>query len=126
MNGIEAIKAMMNGKTVEVTEGFSEVHEGMRYRMNSNEILVRADSGIPSTARMNSILTSKFEIVPEYPLNFFEAMEALNEGKTVKNESYSDTHCKKNEDGRIVYDNGTHDAYFEKDELNAKWKIVGE
>lgn len=124
MDGMEAIEAMMEGKTVVVTKGVSDVVEGIRYWINDHGILLMGNHGIPSPARMNAILASQFEVVPDYTLNFFEAMEALNEGKTVQNEAYKDTYYKKNEDGNIVYDNGTNDAYFTNEELKAKWKIV--
>lgn len=127
MDGIEAIKAMMEGKTVEVIHGCEAVVTGMTYKFNDMGELVRSESGHRSTARMNDFLASKFEIVPEYPLDFFEAMEALNEGKKVMNERYSCIVYKKNEQGIIVYnDDDVETPGIGSTEIAAKWRIVEE
>lgn len=126
MNGIEAIKAMMEGKTVEVTKDVGKVAVGKTYKFNDKGELVMG-SGTPSVASFNDFLASEFEIVPEYPLTFFEAMEALNEGKKVMNERYNRIVYKKNEQGIIVYnDDDVETPGFGSTEIAAKWKIVEE
>lgn len=127
MDGIEAIKTMMEGKTVKVIHGCVTVVTGMTYKFNDMGELVRSESGRHSTAKMNDFLVSEFEIVPEYPLTFFEAMEALNEGKKVMNERYNRIVYKKNEQGIIVYnDDDVETPGFGSTEIAAKWKIVEE
>lgn len=126
MNGIEAIKAMMEGKTVEVTKDVGKVAVGKTYKFNDKGELVMG-SGTPSVASFNDFLASEFEIVPEYPLTFFEAMEALNEGKKVMNERYNRIVYKKNEQGIIVYnDDDVETPGIGSTEIAAKWKIVEE
>lgn len=77
----------------------------------------------------------------DYPLNFFEAMEAVNEGKKVINEWAQNSENKerfyfKDENGAIKYyaegffnDNpeGFFDGYedIQAEELLSKWRIVG-
>ena len=126
MNGIEAIKAMMEGKTVEVTKDVGKVAVGKTYKFNDKGELVMV-SGTPSVASFNDFLASEFEIVPEYPLTFFEAMEALNEGKKVMNERYNRIVYKKNEQGIIVYnDDDGETPGIGSTEIAAKWRIVEE
>ena len=126
MNGIEAIKAMMEGKTLKVIKAFGTLDVGVRYRFDNGR-LVLVLSRAESSVKMNDFLVSEFEIVPEYPLTFFEAMEALNEGKKVMNERYNRIVYKKNEQGIIVYnDDDVETPGFGSTEIAAKWKIVEE
>ena len=128
MNGIEAIKAMMEGKTVEVTLGFATVEANVRYRFNDG-LLVMVELGKNSGVKMNDFLLSQFEVVPEYPLTFLEAMQAINEGKKVVCELYDSLVHQKDEVGRIFYlDCGGEPKYvgFSLEEVEAKWKIVEE
>lgn len=125
MNGIEAIKAMMEGKTVKVIKAFGTLDVGVRYRFDNGR-LVLVLSRAESSVKMNDFLASEFEVMPEYPLNFFEAMQAVDEGKTVQND-WVDDDCsyKKDEEGNLVYNNDFI-AGLSVSEIKAKWKIVGE
>ena len=128
MNGIEAIKAMMEGKTVEVTKAVGKVAVGKTYKFNDKGELVMV-SGTPSVASFNDFLASEFEEVLEYPLTFLEAMQAINEGKKVVCELYDSLVHQKDEVGRIFYlDCGGEPKYvgFNLEEVEAKWKIVEE
>ena len=127
MNGIEAIKAMMEGKTVEVTKAVGKVAVGKTYKFNDKGELVMV-SGTPSVASFNDFLASEFEEV-FYPLTFLEAMEALNEGKKVTSEVFNNLYYQKDEVGRIFYLNYKDEPEyvgFSLEEVEAKWKIVEE
>lgn len=125
MNGMEAIKAMMEGKTVVVTVADGNIVDDTRYRINNHGVLVRGIQEISSNASMNAFLASEFEVVPEYPLNFFEAMEALNKGETVMNDYYELKYMMDAEGNVILAKTGGRIG-FAKEEITAKWKIVEE
>ena len=127
MNGIEAIKAMMEGKTVEATKAVGKVAVGKTYKFNDKGELVIV-SGTPSVASFNDFLASEFEEV-FYPLTFLEAMEALNEGKKVTSEVFNNLYYQKDEVDRIFYLNYKDEPEyvgFSLEEVEAKWKIVEE
>ena len=125
MNGIEAIKAMMEGKTVKVIKAFGTLDVGVRYRFDNGR-LVLVLSRAESSVKMNDFLASEFEVMPEYPLNFFEAMQAVDEGKTVQNDwILDDCSYKKNEEGNLIYNNDFI-ASLSTSEIGAKWRIVEE
>lgn len=131
MNGIEAINAMAEGKIVKVAYKHEDAHtviENDHFRMDE-DVLVRGLGGEvwnEAHTKMRHFLLCEFEEVNEYPLNFFEAMRAVDEGKAVKSNCYESLLYKKNEKGILIYADDGCPATLWSEEIKAKWKIVEE
>lgn len=125
MNGIEAMKALLRGKTVKVVESdWFALGRIVKIDTDGDGLteLRDADTGGTIGWGVNQVLASEFEEMPEYRLTFFEAMRALEQGRTVANDRYP-TPRYRVEDGKIVDEDGEATSFYTS-EISAKWKIV--
>lgn len=124
MNGIEAMKALLEGKTVKVVKS-DWFTLGRIVKINTDgdglTELRDADTGVTIGWSVNEVLASEFEEMPEYRLTFFEAMRALQQGRTVANEYLFSTYRMKDDTLVNQYD---EEESFSKREISAKWRIV--
>ena len=131
MEGIEAINAMAEGKTVKVArkhEGATTIIECDHFKMNGDVLMV-GPGGIrwhESHVKMRHFLLCEFEEVNDYTLTLFEAMRAVDEGKAVKSNCYESLLYKKNEKGILIYADDGCPATLWSEEIKAKWKVVEE
>lgn len=123
MDGIEALKAMKRGETI---QGDGPV---CRYRMRNGNIYHSGKKGcwVQSSIMLNTWMNKSFEIYTEpCDLTFLEAMAAVKAGKKVKSEVMDLTYYLdrtgnlvfKNFDGIEIY------GSFSSDEVMAKWRVV--
>lgn len=124
MNGIEALKALEEGKIVKTK--FER-----QYRMVEDEVQYYDEGEWNYTEiELNVWINRDYEILSEplYNLTFLEAMAAVKEGKRVKSE-FMDLIYYLDCTGKLVFENdrGVKDCgSFVAEEVMANWKIVEE
>ena len=122
MNGIEALKALEEGKIVETMHG-------RLYRMIGDEVQYYNEEKKgwePFEIGLNVWINRYYELSPKpfFNLTFFEAMCEAAQGKVVSNmEQSSFKYCMK--DG-VLYAVGGVLVDLQPWELDAKWRVVEE
>lgn len=122
MNGMEAMKTMLDGKTVRIPTGCA-------YRIKHGEFQIRG-AGSDRWERGESVCINRFlnddwfSIVEEYPLTFTEALHAMVDGRMCECGKRPGVRYVFNTMGRFRYFPSNVAASFSEMEHAARWRIV--
>ena len=119
---------MLEGKTVRSLANDNVYRIGKPTPLDLPTVIVRCEGKWErSWLNVCEWFDMPFEIAPEYDLTFFEAMDAIREGKKVKSTCYDNFTYYLDNDGKLVYSDRYYDgmdATFGDNEIRAMWKVV--
>lgn len=128
MYGEEAMKAMLEGKIVRSLANDNVYRIGKPTPLDLPTVMIGCQGKWErSLLYLSEWFNMSFEIAPEYDLTFFEAMDAIRDGKKVKSEYFSHIVYFMNDDGNLVYSDWESkliDVSFSDREIKAMWKVV--